>query len=159
MGNARDRYIIHYETKHLSNTDLVRFFYELKGRGNNPGIINKTNSQFLAKSLVEIPANSIELWRYFLEKWSCKYRLIKKVSKSDANNRLFIFNSSRLSGSRKVRFFYKLKGRGNKKGILDKLDAEFVAKSVILVSMKNYFALIKFLREWDCDFDIKEVRC
>jgi len=157
MGNARDSYIIQYSTKHLSSTVIVKFFYELKGRGNNLGIITDTNSQFLTKSLVEVPKNALVLWKYFFKKWGCDYKLIKTVAKSKATGKIFLFNSSKLTGSKKVRFFYELKGRGSAKGIISETKATYLARSAVMISTKNYFDFVKFLRKWKCNFEIKEV--
>lgn len=157
MVNNSARYIIHYSTNHLSNKDIVRFFYALKGRGNSKGLLEQTNSKQLAKSIIETQTKAIPNWKYFLKKWACKYKFIKIVSKSRATHRIFIFNSSKLTGSAKVRFFYALKGRGKKQGIIEQTNAEYLAKSVILVSIREYFELIKFFQKWGCGFEIKEV--
>jgi len=157
MSKARDRYIIHYSTAHLSSTDLVTFFYQLKGRGNNIGFLKETNSKFLARSIIEIPANSLANWKYFFNKWACDYKKVKIVNKSKSTHKLFVFDSSNLVGSKKVTFFYQLKGRGNQRGIIKTTDSRYITKSVILVSVQNYFEIVKFLRDWNCDFIIKEV--
>ena len=158
MSITKDRYIIHYSTKHLSSTDIVRFFYELRGRGNKLGVLIDTNSLFLTKSLLEVPAGSIAHIKYFFNKWSCSYKIIKRVPRARATHRLFIFSSSKLNGSKKVRFLYELKGRGKKIGILKQTNAKYLARSVILVSVKEYFDIMKFLQKWDCSFNVKEVR-
>lgn len=157
MGNARYSYIIQYSTKHLSNTDLVKFFYDLKGRGNESGIIEQTKSLFLAKSIVEIPTNTLNLWRYLFRKWGCQYSLIETTTRQQATHKVLIFNSSKLKGSNKVRFFYALKGRGSKSGIIKQTNSIYLARSAVLVSVKNYLQVVRFLRDWGCDFITKEV--
>jgi hypothetical protein len=158
MDNARSRYIVQYSTRNLSSKDIVRFFYELKGRGNNPGILIDTHSVFLTKSLLEVPNNSLPTIKYFLKKWSCDYKIIKQVPRPQATHRLFIFSSHKLKGSNRVKFLYELKGRGKKAGILKQTNSKYLARSIILVSMKDYFEILKFLRKWKCNFKIKEVQ-
>ncbi|MBT4114350.1 hypothetical protein HOD83_03595 [Candidatus Woesearchaeota archaeon] len=158
MRTNSDRYIVHYSSKHLSSKDLVRFYYALKGRGNTPGVLADTHSMYVTRAVIETPASGIASIKYFLNGWGCKYKLFRITSKVDATHKLFIFNSSKLNGSKKVRFFYQLKGRGSTKGILSETSATSVAKSVVLVSNKSYLKLVMFFRKWNCDFSVKEVR-
>ena len=157
MSTNRDRYIVHYSSRHLSSSDLVRFYYALQGRGNTLGVLAETRSVYLTKSVIETPESGLVSIKYFLNSWGCKYDLIHVTSKAKATHKLFIFDSSKLNGSDKVRFFYQLKGRGATAGILEQADARYIAKSVVLVSNKSYFELVRFFREWDCDFRVKEV--
>jgi hypothetical protein len=158
MSTNRASHIIHYNSSHLSSTDQVRFFYDLRGRGDNPGILIDTKSTFLAKSVVQVPDKSLPVFKYFLKKWGCAYRLIKVSSKADATHKLFVFDSSNLKGAVKVNFFYKLRGRAATNGIVQTTKSDYLARSVLLVPAKNYFEVVKFFREWNCDFKITEVQ-
>ena len=158
MSTDRASYIIHYYTNHLSSTDLVKFYYALKGRGKSIGLLEQTNSQYLARSVIQVPAKNLALVKYFLQKWGCKYKSVTVVPKAKATHRLFVFDSSKLRGSAKVRFLYALKGRGKAKGVIETLKGRYVARAVVLVPVKNYFELVRFFRSWNCDFEVKEVR-
>jgi hypothetical protein len=62
-----------YSTKHLKGSDKVRFFYELKGRGKQKGIIESTKSEFFAKSVIITPSNGSRKLGEFLTKWKCQF--------------------------------------------------------------------------------------
>ncbi|MBT4247976.1 hypothetical protein HOD83_00075 [Candidatus Woesearchaeota archaeon] len=62
-----------YSTKHIKGSDKVRFFYDLKGRGKQKGIIESTRSEFFAKSVIIAPSKSVEAMQKFLTKWKCQY--------------------------------------------------------------------------------------
>ncbi|MAF34925.1 hypothetical protein CMO91_03715 [Candidatus Woesearchaeota archaeon] len=50
----------------------------------------------------------------------------------------------------KVRFFYALKGRGNKPGIVEECGIVQLAKTVLLVRPEHEKKVKAFLKEWKC---------
>jgi len=89
----------------------------------------------------------------WLEKLSRGISLLGPIEKTT----LFLYNSSHLKGSEKVKFFYALKGRGNKPGILATTHSEFVAKSVLLAPGAGASELANFFDSWKCSILKKEV--
>ncbi len=152
-----DRILFIYSSSHLSGSKKVRFFYALKGRDDNLGLIQETKAQFLAKSVILAPGSKQELWRSFFDFWGCKYReiIISRSGKSTHN--LFVYKTNHLKSSQLVNFFYQFKGRGKKAGILDKTKAELLAKSVVLVPTSSARELEEFFRSWKCRFQKMEV--
>ncbi|MBS3175197.1 hypothetical protein J4440_04915 [Candidatus Woesearchaeota archaeon] len=57
----------------------------------------------------------------------------------------------------KVRFFYALKGRNGKNGLILKNNIEQLGRAVLLVPSQNSKETIKFLESWGCNFHKKEV--
>ena len=70
---------------------------------------------------------------------------------------LIKYSTKRLSSSQQVQFHYKLKGRGSKKGLLDKTRSILLAKSVILAPESTYAEVIRFLHENNCPFKSKKL--
>ena len=68
------------------------------------------------------------------------------------NSTLFIYSSSHLSGSNKVRFFYALKGRDDKLGLIKETNSRFLAKSVILAPASKTELWRSFFKFWGCKF-------
>lgn len=63
-----------YSTKHLNKSDKVRFYYALKGRNNNPGVLKKYVYDHLAKTvLLVLKKNELPI-EEFLNVWKCKYK-------------------------------------------------------------------------------------
>ncbi len=70
---------------------------------------------------------------------------------------LIKYSTKKLDSTQQVQFHYKLKGRGSKKGLLDKTHSYLVAKSVILAPKDTSSEVIRFLRENNCPFKIKKL--
>ena len=68
---------------------------------------------------------------------------------------LFTYSTKHLSDKDKVRFYYALKGRDGKSGILKALKAEFLAKGVLLVEQKQVSELREFFEYWSCPYQIR----
>lgn len=65
---------------------------------------------------------------------------------------LFIYSTSHLQGSRKVRFFYSIKGRDDKLGLIRETKSRFLAKSTILAPGSKAELWRSFFRFWGCSF-------
>lgn len=65
---------------------------------------------------------------------------------------LFVYSSHHLKGSSKVSFFYGLKGRKNKAGILKQTSSEFLSKGIILCPIEFLNSLSDFFKSWNCRY-------
>ena len=70
---------------------------------------------------------------------------------------LIKYSTKRLDSTQQVQFHYKLKGRGSRKGLLDKTRSKLVAKSVILAPKDTHREILQFLRENSCSFKLKKL--
>ena len=154
---SSDRVLFIYSSSHLSGSKKVRFFYALKGRDDNLGLIKETKSQFLAKSVILALGKRAELWRSFFKFWGCSFREIQISRSGKATRTLFVYKTKHLESSQLVNFFYAFKGRGSKPGILKKTKAELLAKSVVLVPTSNTRELEDFFRKYKCPIQKLEV--
>ncbi len=57
----------------------------------------------------------------------------------------------------KIRFYYALKGRDGKSGIVNELKIEQLGRAVLLVSAEHEKQVTEFLEYWKCKFRIKRV--
>ena len=70
---------------------------------------------------------------------------------------IFSYSTTHLEYKDKIRFYYALKGRDGKTGIIKDYSVEQLGKTVLLVH-KNFSEEVKqFLEQWKCNFKIKEV--
>lgn len=67
---------------------------------------------------------------------------------------IFAYNTRHLKYSDKVRFFYALKGRGNKEGIIKHCHITQLGKTVLVLKPEYEKQMTKFLQEWGCDYKI-----
>jgi len=70
---------------------------------------------------------------------------------------LFSYALSHLQHKDKVRFYYALKGRDGKSGIIKRYAIEYLAKSVLLVPRKSEQVVEEFLQFWRCKYQKKRV--
>jgi hypothetical protein len=70
---------------------------------------------------------------------------------------IFMYSTEHLLQKDKVRFYYALKGRDGKSGIVVRLGLEQLGRAVFLVDIKNSGEAREFLRYWKCEFEEKEV--
>jgi len=86
---------------------------------------------------------------------------VKKEDKlnREAYNSMFLFSYSteHLLKKDKVRFYYALKGRDGKSGIVKSCKINHLGRGVLLVPEKHAKEVRDFLKLWKCDFDEKEV--
>lgn len=71
---------------------------------------------------------------------------------SDRTFILFSYNTEHLLKKDKVRFYYALKGRDGKSGIVRRTRAEHIGKGVILVSSAYDQEFQQFFRVWKTPF-------
>jgi len=80
------------------------------------------------------------------------------LNKSIKNRQIYVYSSSHLTPTERVKFFYALKGRNGKPGILDTTQSIFFAKSVLSVLPNQSEEIEQFLKEWGCKFYVKKVK-
>ncbi|HLC84700.1 MAG TPA: hypothetical protein VJH22_02825 [Candidatus Nanoarchaeia archaeon] len=67
--------ILCYSLSHLSSTEKVRFFYALKGRGKQEGIISKYEVRQLSKGVLLAKESRTEEVKSFLRYWHCPIKI------------------------------------------------------------------------------------
>lgn len=137
----------------------MRFYYALKGRDGKSGILKATQAEFLAKSILLCKKKADKELREFLKHWHCKYKrkaLDVKTKRPTAS--LITYSTKKLSSSDLVRFYYALKGRDGKSGILKQTKSKQLARAVLFVSAKHTRELKDFFAHWDIPIDLREVR-
>jgi len=70
---------------------------------------------------------------------------------------LFTYSIDHLAYKDKVRFYYALKGRDGRSGILSKRGVEQLGRTVILVPDSLASEFENFLRYWKCNYEKKNV--
>ncbi|MEM4263459.1 MAG: hypothetical protein QW666_01005 [Candidatus Woesearchaeota archaeon] len=70
---------------------------------------------------------------------------------------IFQYSLRHLPKKDKVRFYYALKGRDGKSGIMHSQKIEQLAKTVLLVSEKAEQNVAEFLTFWKCNFKKRKV--
>ncbi len=70
---------------------------------------------------------------------------------------LFTYSTKHLLKKDKVRFYYALKGRDGKTGIVKKYKIDHLGRTVLLVPSKFSKEVTEFLELWGCKFKTKEV--
>jgi len=63
-----------YSTKELSNAKKTKFYYSLKGRASNKGVIDDWKAICLSDNILLAPLDKIESAKEFFEYWGIKYR-------------------------------------------------------------------------------------
>lgn len=147
-----------YSTQSLKKLQLIKFFYALKGRNNNPGILQRTNSEFLAKGIIDTSIENKEDLEEFFKFWDVSYEVYKyKETSKKPNYAIFKYSSSHFSKKDKVKFHYALKGRNKNLGLIERTNSKFLAKSVLLVPISQAKDVEDFFSVWSCEFEKKEV--
>jgi len=70
---------------------------------------------------------------------------------------IFQYSTRHLPKKDKVRFYYALKGRDGKSGIVVSLKIEQLGRTVLLVSEKAEKEVEEFLNFWKCNFKKRKV--
>ena len=68
-----DSTLFAYSTEHLLSKDKVRFFYALKGRGKQEGIVKSTNSEHLGRTILLVADERAGEVEQFLSSWKCRF--------------------------------------------------------------------------------------
>lgn len=70
---------------------------------------------------------------------------------------LYVYQTKKLTQTDKVRFYYALKGRNGKRGIVKDLKIQQLAKTVLLVSWKYEEEADAFFQLWNLPFTKRRV--
>ncbi len=70
---------------------------------------------------------------------------------------LFTYSTKHLQKKDKIRFYYSLKGRDGKSGIVAKYDIEHLGRTVLLVPSQFASDVKQFLELWGCTFKVRQV--
>ena len=151
------RHIYIYTSSHLTPTERVKFFYALKGRNGKSGILDSTQSSFLAKSVISVSVTNTKEIEAFLKTWKCKFST-KKTSNETPTHALIRYSTTQLNASQRVQFVYGMYGRGSSKGLFERDSKEILAKSIFLVPLKRLPEVKQFLKSWKCKTLIEEVK-
>ena len=80
------------------------------------------------------------------------------VDKKEYNSMfLFSYSTQHLLKKDKIRFYYALKGRDGKSGIVKNCKIDHLGRTVLLVPLKFSQEVREFLQLWECKFNEKEV--
>tara|TARA_Y100000310_G_scaffold138289_2_gene137256 strand:- start:54334 stop:54591 length:258 start_codon:yes stop_codon:yes gene_type:complete len=71
---------------------------------------------------------------------------------------LFTYTLTHLANKDKVRFYYALKGRDGKGGVIEQYKIEQLAKGVLLVTRKQEEEVEEFLKYWKCKYTKRKVQ-
>jgi hypothetical protein len=70
---------------------------------------------------------------------------------------IFTYSIEHLLKKDKIRFYYALKGRDGKTGIVKEVKIEQLGRAVLLVSAEHEKQVAEFLEYWKCEFKTKRV--
>lgn len=70
---------------------------------------------------------------------------------------IFTYSIEHLLKKDKIRFYYALKGRDGKSGIVTALKIEQLGRAVLLVPVKNANEVEDFLKLWKCKYGKRKV--
>jgi len=154
------RIIFAYSLTHLAAKDKVRFYYALKGRDGKSGIIKECKIEQLAKGVLLVTKKNERKVEDFLRSWKCIYikkEIFVQQAKGLEQKQIFTYGLTHLKVKDKVRFYYALKGRNGKSGVIKLYKLEQLAKGVLLVDQKYAEHVEDFLKFWKCAYTKKEV--
>ena len=83
--------------------------------------------------------------------------MVKEASKNYNIYKLYLYKLTHLPTKDKVRFYYGLKGRDGKSGLIKKHNIIQLARGALLVTQNQAEAVRSFLKEWGCETEEKEV--
>lgn len=75
MSDPSPYLLVTYSLTDLSQTQKVKFYYALKGRGTTKGFLEKTGALSLARSVFLIQAGELALTEAFVKAWKCHYHI------------------------------------------------------------------------------------
>ncbi|MBT3408015.1 hypothetical protein HOK68_03540 [Candidatus Woesearchaeota archaeon] len=73
------------------------------------------------------------------------------------NKLLLLYSTSHLNSTDKVKFYYALKGRDGKSGIVKQLNIRQLAKSVLLVDHHHQEDITSFFNHWECPTELNHI--
>ena len=82
---------------------------------------------------------------------------MKKEGDSYSTKYIFTYSTTHLANKDKVRFYYGLKGRDGKTGVVVKYQIEQLGRTVLLVSENFQKDVDEFLKFWKCEYNRMKV--
>lgn len=82
---------------------------------------------------------------------------LKPDSKGYRSFLIFTYSTTHLAYKDKIRFYYALKGRDGKTGIVKHCRIEQLGRTVLLVSQQHAAEVEQFLKYWKCEYQRREV--
>lgn len=82
---------------------------------------------------------------------------MKSPDENYNNYILFLYGISHLLTKDKVRFYYDLKGRDGKSGIVREQNIQQLARGALLVPRDKAQAVQTFLEQWKCRYEKRDV--
>jgi len=79
-------------------------------------------------------------------------RGISMLSLGITKRHIFTYSLEHLKNSDKVRFYYALKGRDGKSGILGRTGTSQLGRAVLIASPEHQGEIAEFLKHWKCPF-------
>lgn len=73
------------------------------------------------------------------------------------NKLLLLYSTSHLNNTEKVKFYYALKGRDGKSGIIRQLNIRQLAKSVLIVDQHHHDDITSFFNHWECPLEVNHI--
>lgn len=70
---------------------------------------------------------------------------------------IFTYSTEHLQKKDKVRFYYGLKGRDGKTGVVKQYKIEQLGRTVLLVPVQFEAEVDEFLKFWKCEYQKREV--
>ena len=70
---------------------------------------------------------------------------------------IYTYSIAHLTHCQKIKFYYGLKGRDKKKGLLENTNTEQLGKGVLLVPKESWQQVTSFLQDWDCRYKTRIV--
>jgi len=116
------------------------------------------NIEQISKGVLLVEESHAGKVEEFLRFWKCAYKT-KEVSLTEKEGwkkkQIFNYKIKHLQVKDKVRFYYALKGRDGKSGIIKDYKIEQLAKGVLLTDIPQ--EVEEFLKFWKCDYNKREV--
>lgn len=79
------------------------------------------------------------------------------LSKGYVGKTIFMFSTSALTKTNRVRFFYGLKGRGGQEGIVSRCNGTHLGPGVIMVGRKASSEMERFLESFNAAYEKSEI--
>ena len=76
----------------------------------------------------------------------------------DYDKRLFTYSTQEFLKKDKIRFYYALKGRDGKSGIVKETSADHIGSAVIIVDEKYQDEWESFFKLWNIPYQMKKMR-